>query len=164
MLSREAPVRGRPAESAAGPLTRASIALALAAIALAIAPCGSDADETTSPTREAAIDLTVTLDADGEGGEPPATETVSCSPPDCPAGAFSSVVVVVLRFRGGSAAVDEQPARDRDHQTGGADQPTGPVDRRQAQAEERIGLQRFGRRVAMVRTVGPGSDGDTATV
>ena len=87
MLPREAPVRGRPAEPAAGPLTRASIALALAAIALAIAACGSDADETASPTREAAIDLTVTLDADGEGREPPATETVSCSPPDCPAGA-----------------------------------------------------------------------------
>ena len=92
MLPREAPVRGRPAESAAGPLTRASIALALAAIALAIAACGSDADETTSPTREAAIDLTVTLDADGEGGEPPATETVSCSPPDCPAGAADLIV------------------------------------------------------------------------
>ncbi len=87
MLPREAPVRRWPAEPAAGPLTRTSIALALAAVALAIAACGSDAGETTSPASEGAIDLTVTLDGDGDGGEPPATEAVSCSPPDCPAGA-----------------------------------------------------------------------------
>ncbi len=81
MLPREAPIRRRAAEPAARALIRLGAAFATAAIALAIAACGSQGDETS--VAQSYASLTVTLDRDGRGGEPPRTKNVACSGDSC---------------------------------------------------------------------------------
>ena len=85
MLPREAPLGRRPAEPVARPLTRALPTAATAALALATAACGSD--ESSPAASDSAVDLTVTLDADGKGGDAERAAQVSCRPPACPDGA-----------------------------------------------------------------------------
>jgi hypothetical protein len=85
MLPPEAPHGRRPAEPAARALTRLGAAAAMAAIAFAVAACGSDTS--TTGASDGGIELNVTLDADGKGGDPERFARISCEPPACPAGA-----------------------------------------------------------------------------
>jgi hypothetical protein len=76
VLSREAPVGRRLPEPAAR--TLAAVA-ATAAIALAIAACGDGEDDGASAnTSDAATDLQLTLDPDGEGGEGALEAKLTC--------------------------------------------------------------------------------------
>jgi hypothetical protein len=81
VLSRKATGRGRSARPAARALT------ALAAVGLAVAVvagCGQEDSEPATSDDAAAVDLAVTLDVDGPGGEPPQSANVTCqSVDDC---------------------------------------------------------------------------------
>ncbi len=50
----------------------------IAGLALAAAGCGDEEDDAAAPDSGGATDITITLDADGPGGEPPKSESVSC--------------------------------------------------------------------------------------
>jgi hypothetical protein len=78
VLPRQASLGRRPARPAARPLT--PIAAALCVAALAAPGCGEDeSDDGASGSPSVVGELTITLDADGPGGEPPRTEEVSCT-------------------------------------------------------------------------------------
>jgi hypothetical protein len=77
VLPREAPLGHRPARPAARPLSRGTAA-AFAAAALLAAGCGGDDAGDGGSEQLASDELTVVLDADGPGGEPSRTATLSC--------------------------------------------------------------------------------------
>ncbi len=81
MLSREARHGERALRPAARPLNVRVRSLAAVCAGLAIGGCGADDDaEPATEPGATATELTVTLDADGPGGEAERTETVSCEP------------------------------------------------------------------------------------
>ena len=77
MLSRQAPLRRRSARAAAGPLSLLPAAVLCAAAVLFAAGCG-EGDESDDGAGGASTSLTVTLDADGPGGEAPQEAEVDC--------------------------------------------------------------------------------------
>jgi hypothetical protein len=96
VLPREAPLRwtDRPA---ARPLIRHAPALrctAIALVALAVfaVGCGGDDDgEDPAPVNEGTTELTIVVDPDGEGGEPPAEALLQCPGAEAPPAACAAV-------------------------------------------------------------------------
>jgi hypothetical protein len=74
-----------PAEAPRAPGAPVFVARTLilgAGLAIALASCGDEDDDGDAAPATGGTELTVTLDPDGPGGEPEATETVACERED----------------------------------------------------------------------------------